>query len=349
MPAGHGLQGAGRDQHPGAEPVRAHRRYRLPRLRRGHPRFLRSVALRADRDAMRLPALARSGSANTSANIRSIPTSSCSIRRATFSPVCDDRACRRRQAHDPIIRTAIETEGRPMSESFRATDLVAGGSATADLCLSASPTTTAAVLGRAVPLLPVEPTRRSLIFSISSAADDWTVVTMLDEAGVGDRQLRSDPYSRSGPSSRRSSMRNIGSSSSVRWNTSPPAGRRNPTRAMADSDGTATSWCRIQHAFNARALECAGDYRARRARTGSSTHPRCSPRSSAISRRRPEAHSAELNRSVWNGNVVARSASVAEAGTATFSKILLKKISDTGAQNQGRLRRSRSPTCTRRW
>ena len=40
----------------------------------------------------------------------------------------------------------------------------------------------------------------------------------------------------------------------------------------------------------------------------------------------------ELNRSVWNGNAAQRAS--AEAGTATFSKILLKEIGNTSVRTK---------------
>ena len=103
-----------------------------------------------------------------------------------------------------------------------------------------------------------------LIFSNLVNKDDWTVVTVLDDMGVV--IASSDPFHIPiGVTLTPVLDSEYGSSNSARWNTSPPAVPRSPTRAMAGPSGIGHVMVPIQHAFDQNDAQTRRRHRGRRA------------------------------------------------------------------------------------
>jgi len=228
---------------------------------------------------------------------------------------------------DPLIRAAIETAAGYV-ESFRASDLIADRKRA--LIYSFRVTDDGgAVLGVLCLCFRFE-NEAELIFSNLVGSDDWTVVTILDHDGIV--IASSDPFHI--PIGAKLSPVLDAEYRIVRFG---PAEYLATSRAAQPYQGYAgPGWyghvmVPIQHVFNGNAshmLESIEpgvlDSIIHASKLFTDEIRTIPTRAEHIQR--------ELNRSVWSGNV-SRGAT-AEAGTAVFSKILLKEISAVGARTK---------------
>jgi chemotaxis signal transduction protein len=230
-------------------------------------------------------------------------------------------------SHDPLIRATIETTAGYV-ETFRESDLMADRKRT--LIYSFRVTDDGgAVLGVLCLCFRFE-NECDLIFSNLVGSDDWTVVTMLDPDGVV--IASSDPFHV--PIGAKLAPVLDAEYRVVRFG---PAEYLATTRAAQPYQGYGGPgfyghvMVPLQHVFNRNASHrlagiapdvLEGIIHASELFTA---EIRTIPS-------RAEHIQRELNRSVWSGNV-SRGATV-EAGTAIFSKILLKEISDIGARTK---------------
>jgi chemotaxis signal transduction protein len=228
---------------------------------------------------------------------------------------------------DPLIRTAIETRSAYV-ESFRETDLVPGqkrpliyayrvndddGSLLGVLCLCFR--------------LANE---SELIFSNLVGPDDWTVVTMLDEEGIV--IASSDPIHI--PIGAKLAPVLDAGYRIVKFGAMEYIAMSRAAQPYQGYGGP--GWCGhvmvpLAHAFNTAAstmLQSIEPEVLDRIVHGSTLFGK-ELRDIPVQAERIQR---ELNRSVWNGNAAQGASS--EAGTATFSKILLKEISNTSARTK---------------
>jgi chemotaxis signal transduction protein len=238
-----------------------------------------------------------------------------------------DDAAPSRASADPLVRAALTTTSGYV-ESFRVSDLIAddkpaliysfrvadqGGPALGVLCLCFRFENEA-----------------ELIFSNLIGTDDWTVVTILDQNGAV--IASSDPHHIP-----------VGAKLSPVLDAEYRIMRFGPAQYLATSRAAqpyqgyaGPGWyghvmVPIQHVFNGNASHMLAsiepgviDSIIHNSKLFSDEIRTIPAKADHIQR--------ELNRSVWSGNV-SRGASV-EAGTAIFSKILLKEISAVGARTK---------------
>jgi chemotaxis signal transduction protein len=238
---------------------------------------------------------------------------------------------------DPLVRTAIDTRAGYV-ESFRATDLIPDGKRTLIYAFRVTGER-GAVLGVLCLCFRFEHEAK-LIFSNLVGDSDWTVVTILDEAGIV--IASSDPFhiplgAQLAPVLD-AEYRIVKFGASEYIATTRAA---QPYQGYAGPGWYGHAMVPIAHAFEQEAapMQVAPDVLARiiHASTLFSQEIRSIPTKAELIQR-------ELNRSVWNGNVSQGAAStrgtsstrgtVSEAANATFSKILLKEISATGARTK---------------
>jgi chemotaxis signal transduction protein len=228
---------------------------------------------------------------------------------------------------DQLIRTAIETRAAYV-ESFRESDLVADRKRSLIYAYRVTDDRQS-VLGVSCLCFRFE-NESELIFSNLVGKEDWTVVTILDEAGAV--IASSDPFhipigARLTPVLdceyrivRFGAMEYIATSRAAQ-----------PYQGYGGPGWYGHAMIPIQHAFNSdasqllRTIEPEVLDRIIHSSTLFSEEIRDIPA-------KAERIQRELNRSVWNGNVSQGASS--DAGTATFSKILLKEISATGARTK---------------
>ena len=228
---------------------------------------------------------------------------------------------------DPIIRTALTT-GAAFVERFAVTDLVAderrqliyayrvaddGGKALGVLCLR----------------FRFE-NELDLIFSNLVSADDWAVITMLDDNGVV--IASSDPvhiplgvkFTPVLDADHR--IVKFGASEYIATTRSAQ-----PYQGYSGLGWYGHAMVPIQHAFGHGPSEASLDVEPQ-------VLDRIIEASSLYSKELREIPSKaehiqrQLNRSVWNGNASQRTSG--QAGTSVFSKILLKEISETGLRTK---------------
>jgi chemotaxis signal transduction protein len=228
---------------------------------------------------------------------------------------------------DPLIRAAIETRAGYV-ETFRETDLIADGKRSLIYAFRVTDAD-GSVLGVLCLCFRFE-NESELIFSNLVGADDWTVVTMLDEAGVV--IASSDPIhipigAKLAPVL--DAEYRVVKFGAMEYIAASRAAQ--PYQGYAGPGWYGHVMVPIQHAFNNGASQMLASIepevldRIIHASTLFAEEIRDIPSKAALIQR-------ELNRSVWNGNVSQEASS--EAGTATFSKILLKEISATGARTK---------------
>jgi chemotaxis signal transduction protein len=228
---------------------------------------------------------------------------------------------------DPLIRAAIETTAGYV-ESFRTSDLIADGKRA--LIYSFRVTDNGGPALGALCLCFRFENEAELIFSNLVGSDDWTVVTILDQDGAV--IASSDPFHI--PIGAKLSPVLDAEYRIVRFG---PAEYLATSRAAQPYQGYAgPGWhghvmVPIQHVFNGNASHMLKsiepgvlDSIIHASKLFSDEIRTIPAKADHIQR--------ELNRSVWSGNV-SRGASV-EAGTAIFSKILLKEISAVGARTK---------------
>ncbi len=319
------LQGSGRDQHSGPKPVRADRGYRISRLRRGHPR----VSARSGRWGRR-----RRRACGVARQVRRVCPQvfgvfrRCSARLRTAmswrgwttrnrSPSAAIRSCAKRSRPGPGTSSA---SARPISfpngrnrcsTPFACVDN--GGSVLGVLCL----------------IFRFE-NEMELIFSKLVSQDDWTVVTILDDAGAV--IASSDPVHipigvtltpvldadyrivKFGP------MEYIATSRAAK----PYQGYGGPTwygHVMVP----------IQHAFDPHDAQARADIETDVLEAIAHSSDLFSDAVRHIPSK-AERILRDLNQSLWNGRM-SRSA-VPKSGAPDFSRVLLKEISDTGARTK---------------
>jgi chemotaxis signal transduction protein len=232
---------------------------------------------------------------------------------------------------DPLVRTAIDTRAGYV-ESFRATDLVPDGKRSLIYAFRVTGER-GAVLGVLCLCFRFD-NESKLIFSNLVDNNDWTVVTILDEAGLV--IASSDPFhiplgAQMAPVLD-AEYRIVKFGASEYIATTRAA---QPYQGYAGPGWYGHAMVPLAHAFaqEAAAMQVAPDVLARiiHASTLFSQEVRSIPAKAELIQR-------ELNRSVWNGNVSQGAASAQGAGSeatnATFSKILLKEISATGARTK---------------
>jgi chemotaxis signal transduction protein len=232
---------------------------------------------------------------------------------------------------DPLVRTAIDTRAGYV-ESFRATDLIPDGKRSLIYAFRVTGER-GAVLGVLCLCFRFD-NESKLIFSNLVDDNDWTVVTILDEAGLV--IASSDPFhiplgAQMAPVLD-AEYRIVKFGASQYIATTRAA---QPYQGYAGPGWYGHAMVPLAHAFaqEAAAMQVAPDVLARiiHASTLFSQEVRSIPAKAELIQR-------ELNRSVWNGNVSQGAASAQGAGSeatnATFSKILLKEISATGARTK---------------
>jgi chemotaxis signal transduction protein len=232
---------------------------------------------------------------------------------------------------DPLVRTAIDTRAGYV-ESFRATDLIPDGKRSLIYAFRVTGER-GAVLGVLCLCFRFD-NESKLIFSNLVDDNDWTVVTILDEAGLV--IASSDPFhiplgAQMAPVLD-AEYRIVKFGASEYIATTRAA---QPYQGYAGPGWYGHAMVPLAHAFaqEAAAMQVAPDVLARiiHASTLFSQEVRSIPAKAELIQR-------ELNRSVWNGNVSQGAASAQGAGSeatnATFSKILLKEISATGARTK---------------
>jgi chemotaxis signal transduction protein len=225
---------------------------------------------------------------------------------------------------DPVIRTAIDTRAGYV-ESFRSTDLVPDGKRSLIYAFRVTGDR-GAVLGVLCLCFRFE-NESKLIFPNLVGDNDWTVVTILDEAGVV--IASSDPFHI--PLGAQMTPILDADYRIVKFGASEYIAATRPAQPYQGYAGPGWyghAMVPIAHAFdqNTAQIQVAPDVLERiiHASTLFSQEIRSIPAKAELIQR-------ELNRSVWNGNV---SQGTSEAGNATFSKILLKEISATGARTK---------------
>jgi len=229
---------------------------------------------------------------------------------------------------DPLIRTALETKSAYV-ESFRVTDLVPGGERSLIYAYRVVDDG-GAVLGALCLCFRFE-NESELIFSNLVDRDDWTVVTILDEAGIV--IASSDPIHIPVGAELEPVLDaeyRIVKFGAMEYIATSKAAQ--PYQGYGGPGWYGHVMVPIQHAFNNNA-----------SKTLQNIEPEVLDRiihASALFTQelrdipsKAERIQRELNRSVWNGNA-SHGTSSAQAGSATFSKILLKEISDTGARTK---------------
>jgi chemotaxis signal transduction protein len=228
---------------------------------------------------------------------------------------------------DPLIRAAIATTAGYV-ESFRASDLIADGRRA--LIYSYRVTDDGgAALGVLCLCFRFE-NEAELIFSSLVGGDDWSVVTILDQDGAV--IASSDPHHI--PISAKLSPVLDAEYRIVRFG---PAQYLATSRAAQPYQGYAgPGWyghvmVPIQHVFNGNASHMLKSIEPAVLDSIIHSSKLFSEEIRTIPAKADHIQR-ELNRSVWSGNV-SRGAS-AEAGTAIFSKILLKEISAVGARTK---------------
>jgi chemotaxis signal transduction protein len=228
---------------------------------------------------------------------------------------------------DPLIRTAIETKAAYV-ECFRETDLVPGEKQ--QLIYAYRVTDEGgSVLGVLCLCFRFE-NEAELIFSNLVGQDDWTVVTLLDEAGIviaSSDPIRIPIGAKLAPVVN-AEYRIVKFGAMEYIATSRTA---QPYQGYGGPGWYGHVMVPIQHAFNGNASKMLQDIapevldRIIHASALFSAELRDIPSKADRIQR-------ELNRSVWNGNASQGASSA--AGTATFSKILLKEISNTSARTK---------------
>jgi len=228
---------------------------------------------------------------------------------------------------DPLIRAAIETKAGYV-ETFREADLVGDGKRSLIYAYRVTDADGAA-LGVLCLCFRFE-NEAELIFSNLVNADDWTVVTILDDTGIV--IASSDPIHV--PIGAKltpildAEFRIVKFGAMEYIATSRAA---QPYQGYGGPGWYGHVLVPIAHAFNKDASQMLASIdtdmlkRIIHASALFSEEIRDIPSKAALIQR-------ELNRSVWNGNVSQGASS--ETGTATFSKILLKEISSTGARTK---------------
>ncbi len=228
---------------------------------------------------------------------------------------------------DPLIRTAIETKAAYV-ESFRESDLFPGRKQSLIYAFRVTDAD-GSVLGVLCLCFRFE-NESELIFSDLVGDDDWTVVTILDDAGIV--IASSDPIHI--PLGARltavlDAEYRIVKFGAMEYIATSRAAQ--PYQGYGGPGWLGHVMVPITHAFNKDASQMLASIepevldRIIHASTLFAEEIRDIPSKAALIQR-------ELNRSVWNGNVSQQASS--EAGTATFSKILLKEISVTGARTK---------------
>ncbi len=228
---------------------------------------------------------------------------------------------------DPLIRDAIETKAAYV-ESFRESDLVPGRKQSLIYAFRVTDAD-GSVLGVLCLCFRFE-NESELIFSDLVGDDDWTVVTILDDAGIV--IASSDPIHI--PLGARltavlDAEYRIVKFGAMEYIATSRAAQ--PYQGYGGPGWLGHVMVPITHAFNKDASQMLASIepevldRIIHASTLFAEEIRDIPSKAALIQR-------ELNRSVWNGNVSQQASS--EAGTATFSKILLKEISATGARTK---------------
>jgi chemotaxis signal transduction protein len=238
----------------------------------------------------------------------------------------DDKASPAASA-DPIVRTAIDTKAAYV-ESFRATDLVAGEERPLIYAYRVTDEK-GAVLGVLCLCFRLA-NEAELIFSNLVEPDDWTVVTMLDAAGlvIASSDPIHIPLGAKLTTVLDAEYRIVKFGAMEYLATSRAA---QPYQGYAGPGWYGHVLVPIAHAFNTTASNALQTIapevldRIIHASSLFSTELRDIPA-------KAERIQRELNRSVWNGNAAQRAS--AEAGTATFSKILLKEIGNTSVRTK---------------
>ncbi|HWF93324.1 MAG TPA: chemotaxis protein CheW [Xanthobacteraceae bacterium] len=228
---------------------------------------------------------------------------------------------------DPLIRAAIETTAGYV-ETFRESDLIADRKRS--LIYSFRVTDRGgAVLGVLCLCFRFDH-EAELIFSNLIGSDDWTVVTILDQDGIV--IASSDPFHVP-----------VGAKLSPVLDAEYRIVRFGPAEYLATSRAAqpyqgygGPGWyghvmVPIQHVFNGDASHMLDSIEPGVLDGIIHTSKLFTDEIRTIPSK-AEHIQRELNRSVWSGNV-ARGAS-SEAGTATFSKVLLKEISGVGAKTK---------------
>lgn len=230
-------------------------------------------------------------------------------------------------SRDPAVHEALGTRA-PYVESFRETDLVAGG-ARALIYAYRVTDHDGSALGVLCLCFKFED-EAALIFANLAGSDDWSVLTILDQAGTV--IASSDPWHL--PAGAKLSPVLDAEFRIVRFG---PMEYIAVSRAAQPYQGYGgPGWCGhvmvpLQHAFSGNASKMLDDIDDAVIDRVIHTSQLFNDGIRAIPSK-AEHIQRELNRSVWNGDL--REGVSSQAANAAFSKILLKEISSTGARTK---------------